>query len=272
MLRVFINHYNPKASNAFTQLLPQQERQAFLLEDIHSPDLMPILQSPINALKPIHYSWISEALKQLPKPLYPIALSSLTPTQMEGLRFKNPVPVSSTIQSFIQEQLFDLLHFKEHLPRDYLPKTELTPLLNWNKRQILNLIDFLGLHDLAFEVRHIVNRNHLKNIYKCLTPKEFYYLKVCLHQKNKIVSPKLGLDPAHLDPKMLKKALHKRGLSRLGRALYGQPADLVWHLAHQLDTGRGHILLKDYKSEPLPKITPALKQQVINLINFLKSE
>jgi hypothetical protein len=43
-------------------------------------------------------------------------------------------------------------------------------------------------------------------------------------------------------------------------------------MAHILDIGRGKILLNDYRSEPLPEITPAFHSQVINLMNFLKKD
>ena len=131
---------------------------------------------------------------------------------------------------------------------------------------------YLGLHDLAFEVRQIVNRNDLRNIYACLNPKQFYYLKICLNQKDKIISPKLQIDPSQFDKKKLKQILHLRGLSRLGGALCGLPYDLVWTIAHQLDSGRGLILMNHYKAEADAKVASLLKHQVINLMNFLKSE
>lgn len=272
MVRVFINRYHPKANNAFMKLLPPDDRLALLSEDITSKDLAPMLRQPQKALSRIHYSWIAKVIKTFPSPLQLIAASCLNSEQIAGLNVEFVAKVSPPIRSFMQKQIYDLLKVDEHLPLEYLPETDLSPLLNWNKSQLLVLIDYLGLHDLAFAVRQIVNRNDLKNIYTCLTPKQFYYLKICLQQKDKIISPKLPIDPSKIDRIELKKILHKRGLSRLGRAFYGLPADLVWHLAYQLDHGRGLLLLKDYQPEPLPKITLILRQQVINLMNFLKSD
>lgn len=181
------------------------------------------------------------------------------------------MPISNIAKAFILNRLYQYLEINEHLPIEYLPETEFSLLTKWTKAQFIDLIDYLGLYDLASEVRHIVNRNYLKNIYTCLTPKQFYYLKVCLHQKEQLVSPKLGIDPTKQDCPQLKRIIHRRGLLRLGRALCGQHADLVWHIAHTLDMGRDNLLLKEYQPEELPKVTQILKQQVLNLINFLKT-
>lgn len=271
MLRVLINRYNPKAGNALLKFLPEDELQAVTNLDIRSTDLTPILQQPQKSLAKIHYSWIQPFLKNFPDSLQSVVIGALTAEQIAGLQISSPVPISDLARTFILNQLYHLLKISDHFPVEYLPETELSPLAKWMKQQLVNLIDFLGLYDLASEVRHIVNRDYLKNIYSCLTPKQFYYLKVCLHQKEQITSPKLGIDPTKQDCVKLKQVLHRRGLLRLGRALCGQHPDLVWYIAHKLDMGRGHILLKEYQHEALSKITPILKQQVLNLMNFLKA-
>jgi hypothetical protein len=271
MLRVLINRYNPKAGNALLKFLPQDALQVVTALDIRSTDLSPILQQPQKSLSRIHYSWIQPLLEKFPDRLQPVVISALTNEQMTGLKVSTRLALSDFVKNFILTQLYGLLKIDEHFPIEYLPETELSPLAQWTKQQLMNLMDFLGLYDLASEVRHIVNRNYLKNIYTCLTPKQFYYLKVCLHQKEQLISPKLGIDPTKQDCPKLKQIIHRRGLLRLGKALCGQHPDLVWHMAHVLDMGRGNLLLKEYQPEA-SKVTPILKQQVLNLINFLKSE
>lgn len=272
MLRVLINRYNPKAGNSLLKFLPQNELQAVTDLDIKSTDLTPILQQPQNSLTKIHYSWIQPLLGKFPGPLQPVAAAALTSEQLAGMQIATPLAISNVVKTFILNQFYRLLKIDEHFPVEYLPETELSQLSKWPKQQLVNLIDFLGLHDLASEVRQIVNRDYLKNIYTCLTPKQFHYLKVCLHQKEQITSPKLGIDPTKQDCSRLKQVIHQRGLLRLGRALCNEHPDLVWHLAHTLDMGRGNILLKNYQPGAFPKITPILKQQLLNLMNFLKKE
>jgi hypothetical protein len=272
MLRVLINRYNPQAGNALLKFLPKEELQEISNLDIRSSDLAPILQQPQKSLAKIHYSWIQPLLKKFPDSLHSIVMGVLTAEQIAGLQISPTLPVSDLARTFILNQFYHLLKISDHSPLEYLPETEFSPLAKWTKQQVVHLIDFLGLYDLASEVRHIVNRNYLKNIYSCLTPKQFHFLKACLHQKEQITSPKLGIDPTKQDCDKLRQVVHRRGLLRLGRALCGQHPDLVWYLAHKLDMGRGNVLLKEYQQEVLPKITPILKQQVLNLMNFLKSE
>lgn len=270
MLRVLINRYNPKAGNALFKFLPQDELQAVTAFDIDSSDLSPFLQHPRKSLEKIHYSWLKPLLENFSNDLRPVVGATLTSQQTSGLHITPAHDISDFVKTFFQKQLYLLLKIGEHFPPEYLPENEMTPLAKWTKQQLVNLIDFLGLHDLASEVRHIVNPNYLKNIYTCLTPKQFYYLKVCLHQKERIISPKLGIDPSKPDCPRLKQIIHRRGLIRLGKALCGQHPDFVWHLAHTLDMGRGTLLLKEYQTEALEKVTPILKQQVLNMMNFLK--
>lgn len=272
ILQVFINHYHPKAGDAYLKLFHQEEKQAMQALNIHSGDLLPLLQLPGQAIERIHYSWLRPLLDSFPEALRPAVVSSFSPEQQAGFPGFALPSVSRPVKDFFLDKLSAKLQVEEHLPMEYLPNTELSPLLDWSKKQLINLIDFLGIHDLASEVRHILNRDHLNNVYSSLTPKQLHYLKTCLHQKEKIVSPKLGIDPTKRDPDALHQILHRRGLVRFGRAFSGQHPDLIWHIAHRLDSGRGKMLLKEYQPNALPGITPVLKQQVVGLMNFLKSE
>lgn len=273
MLRVFVNRYNPKAGDALLKFLPKEEAQAVLKLNIQSNDLTPILEQPRSLLKKLHYTWIKPVLDKFPITLHPLIISALNPEQISGLKnHYKTVPLSPPTKNFILNLIYDNLKAEEHVPLEYLPESAFTPLTSWSKGKLVLMADFLGLHDLASEVRRIVNKDHLKNIYGCLTPQQYNYLSICLHQREKIVAPKLGIDLTKQDCTKLKQLLHKRGLIRLGKALSGQNPDLVWYIAHILDAGRGKILLSAYKPDVEPKVTELLKDQVTNLMNFLKSE
>lgn len=271
ILKLLINRYAPAEREALLQFLPREEAYSVTSCDIESSDLTPLFEQPKRSLASIHYSWIQPAIEKFPIELQKAVISCLLPEQISGLKVSSPLHLSAFSKSFFIEQLYEKLEIGNHLPPEYLPGTELSPLLHWSKGELIEIIDFLGLHDLASEVRQIVNRNHLKNIYSCLNSKQLYYLKACLQQKELIVSPKLGIDPTAQDCVKLKLIVHRRGLSRLGKALCGQHPDMVWHLSHSFDMGRGNILLKDFRPIELPRITNVLRQQVVSLMNFLKT-
>lgn len=270
MLRVMINRFNPKAGNALLKFFSKEEAQEIVNIGIQSTDLAPIVQQPQKAISTIHYSWIQPLLQTFPPPLQPVVIAALTPEQIAGMKISSPEPISEVARSYILNQLYLKLNIRDHFPIEYLPETDLSPLAKFSKEKLVNICDYFGLYDLASEVRHIVNRNYLKNIYACLTPQQFYYLKLCLHQKDKLVSPKLGIDPSKQDCQRLNQILHRRGLVRLGKALCGQHPDLIWHIAHVFDMNRGNILLKEFNVQELPKVTKILKQELFNILNFLE--
>ncbi|MDP1879386.1 MAG: hypothetical protein Q8K60_00435 [Parachlamydiaceae bacterium] len=271
ILKVLMNRFHPAEKQHLIDLMPAEEQKAMSSNLISSADIAPIYHFQ-SQLDHVHYSWIEEALKTASPFWKSIAIASLSHEQKEALRDSTVFPLSGPMKSLIQNRLCQNLKITEHYPKEYLPKNEFSTLLDWNKEDLLHLIDFLGLFDLATEVRHIVNTQDLKSIYSCLNAKQFHFLKLCLNKKDKITSPKLGLKPSQLDRKKLKQILHLRGLSRFGRALCGLPYDFVWTLSHSLDIGRGRALLKDYQLEKHVKITPLLQQQVMKVMDFLKRE
>lgn len=273
IFRVLVNRFHPKGSDAVLKFLPDDERQKVLEQDVRSSDLMPILCEPQRLVAELHYSWINTLLEQFPKTLRPLVIAALGPEQRTRLSPSGEgIPgISAVVKDFFIDQLYMKLDGASHLPIDYLPVTELSPLIQWKRKDLLSLVDYLGLHDLAVEVRHIVDKVMLQQIYACLTPKQLYYLNVCLHQKEQLVAPRLGIT-LKMSGEELKKLLHSRGLLRLGRAMAGQHPDLLWHLCHLLDTGRGEVLRKCYQEQLIPTVTPILKGQVLNIMNFLKKE
>ncbi len=273
MLKVLINQYNPKAGFSLLKFLPQENANEIENFPIDSSDLNPILNQPYAYIKKLHHSWLNPILEKASPDFLPYIYGILTQEQLQGLQPKvSPASLSDPVKTFFIDHFYSLFEDTDHLPIDYLPNTPLKPLLDWNKEKLVQLGDFLGLHDLASEVKTIVNKTHLKNIYSCLTPKQFNFLKTCLQKKERVSVPKLPFDPSKQDCQKLKLILHQRGLARLGKAICGEHPDFVWYLAHVLDSVRGKQLLNTYTPEPQGKVTEYLKAQVVNLINYLKDE
>lgn len=273
MLKVLINRYSPRTGEALLRFLPQEEVRELKAQNIHSNDLMPLLYQPQRLIERIHYSWLQPIMEKFSRPMQLLFLGVVTPEQASAIQPEaTPPNLSAPIKTFLVQQLYEKLNVSHLLPIEYLPETDFSSLLNWSKRDLTVLADFLGLHDLARDIRTIVNNQQLQNLYACLTPKEVRYLKICLHQKDKLISPKLGVDFSQQDCTKLRQVLHKRGLVRLGKALAEQHPDLIWYISHTLDIGRGSIVIRSCDKEADANITLALKLQVTNLMNFLKKE
>lgn len=278
MIRVLLNRLTKASPEAALKALPPSEIDEILKIDVSSKEFLPAFASPLEALKKIHYSWLAAPVQKLPAPSQPYALAALPAEVAKKLGqslnvVPSPQPLSNILKAYLAQALIrHIKGFDQVIPKSYLPQSELGTLVEWNKNALVELIEFIGIHDLSEEIRHIVNKKILQNVYSCLTQKEQQYLKMCMHIKDKVSTPSLGLDKWNGNCAKLKSVLQTRGLLRLGKGLSGEHPDFIWHLVHTLDTGRGKALLKYYSKNAVPGITVILAQQISYLMNFLKKK
>lgn len=273
-LKVLINRYHQGMPDTLIRYLPKEDVDALSKQSISSPNIEPLLNHAQEILETLHYTWLKPFIDKFPAALQPFITASLPESQSLALQRQSEATsklplVPASLKPFFLQTLYNTMGVEERLPIVYLPETPLSPLIHWKKNDLIELISFLGLHDLTSAIRHIVAKQALQGIYDCLSPKELNYLKICLHQKDPIVAPPLNINLKQLDGKQLIKDLHQRGLMRLGMALSEQHPDLVWYLSRLLDTGRGKLLTKFSSSKTNPKVVQALTTQVTNLMNYL---
>lgn len=274
MLRVLLNRYHHGKKDALVRCLPAEEAKEVLALDLQANDPAVLLKASLDRLPYIHYSWLRPAIQKMPPFLHGPLLSVLPEFQASKLRRWFPVEtvkteLSPVMRNFLINSLLAHLDDKNVMPLAFLNSTPLTPLATSKKEQLMELIDFLGVYDLAAEVRHIIDKERLKRLSPCLSAKKKQFLHMCLHQPERLAPARLDLNLWDGDCPKLLSLLHKRGIARLGKALCGQHPDLVWHIGHILDVGRGTMLKHFYSPNPIPGITPVLAQQVINLMSFL---
>jgi len=277
MTRVLLNRYHQRSQEAFLKGLPKTDLQNLANQNTPSEDVAAALTAPLDKIRHIHYSWLIPILKSLPEGLKSLTVAALPQPQSgrlcKFLKMHHPkIPLSPPVKTFLINTLYERVDKKKTLPVQYLPQTELSILASLSKDKLIVLIDFLGLFDLAESIRQIVDTKTLKNIYSCLDAKKQQFLRICLHQKEKVSSHRLDLNLWHGECHSLHKILHRRGLHRLGRALIGQHPDFIWHVLHTLDSGRGKLLSVSIAQEESTGISSALAQQVQNTLNFLKKE
>lgn len=275
MLRVLINRYHQGAPVALLAGLPQEEAQLVLEQGIISSDASQVILRPSELLgNKIHYSWLLPVIETFNSGMQPLLISALPKESAQALSHLMNVPLLPSPVPPIRKILLIALCRKftkrTILPVQFLPETAVTPLGDLTKPELLELIDYLGIYDLAEEIRHIVDKVLLKSIYACLTAKKQHFLRICLHQKEKLKAAKIGLINWKGDAGQLERLLHRRGLMRLSYALSGQPRDFVWHLVHRLDVGRGRLLGKYFSDKEIPGVSAFLAQQALNTLNFLK--
>lgn len=273
VLKAFLSRCKPEKKRALEQFLPQEERLRLEKMPALAEELKPEGFANGNVLEKVHWSWFLPTLKTYPENEQKLFLSVLSPHAAKNLA------KALTLSSYSQEMtevaraylrqilLNSLLGPHDRLvPTDYLPPSPLKPLINLSKKELTRLIDFLSLHDLAAELRQIVETKILKKIYSLLSEEERKFLKNAMAYKEHFVLARMGLDRWDGSEETLRTLLHRRGLTRFGAGLSGQDPDFIWYVCHQLDIGRGNALFKQCTREPIHGVTDVIIRQIEELL------
>jgi hypothetical protein len=240
---------DPSSYSSLIQFLPSSTQQALQTLSLVSVRDEKNLFHSESALKDIHYSWLLPLFQNFSPIEKRVYYSVLNEEQKSGLSSLLDSPLASSKLSslpyqFFAKSLYAYLATDQILPLEFLTKSKLFVLLTLKKQQLVLLIDFLGLFDLAYETRQIVDKNLLEKIYTALTLEQRTFLQYCQKQPFKWIPPKINLAHWNGDAKTLNFLLHQRGLFRFTHALSGEDPSLFWHIQHRLDSGRGQVLEK----------------------------
>lgn len=245
MLRVLMNRFHEGREDLTLEGMNQEDQQVLLGTKITSKDVAPACKSSFEALSHIHHSWLDSKIKL-------------------------PLKALSKVEEFLFEKQYPLLGMEEVLPAEYLESTPLTPLISLKKGELVDLIDFLGIYDLAEEVKHVIDKKKLMQIYETLTPKKHELLRRCMHLRDRLVTKRINIERWDGDHEKLNSVLYERGIRRLGVALSGDNPDFIWHVVHILDVGRGTDLMKHINKDENPQVVKFVTTQVLNTIKYLK--
>lgn len=277
IFRILLNQFHGSKSDLFLKNVPTEFSKKILEETLPATNALLLLKQSNELVNEVHYSWLLEAFKKFPDRLKGPLLSVLPTEIANGISKTFNIPIENlslapSMKRFLINDFFKKFERMEILPLEFLEPNPLSCLSEFTKTELVRIIDYLGIYDLAEEVRHIIEKNLIKTLYAAIPEKKLHFLKTCLNQKEKLVTPRLDLTQWNLKKDSLEKLLHKRGLIRLSHALSGQSKDFVWHLIHKLDIGRGKIIEAHYSEEEIPLVSKALCQQVMNVINFLNKK
>lgn len=228
------------------------------------------LFSPHFWAQDIHYSWFSETISDYPDKVKALFLGALAPEQsaaiVETLSLSSAKPQSFAFLSpFLMDILRKTMQESEILSAKLLPETVLNLLLKIRRIDLFHVADFLGLHDLAADLKQVIDKELLRKIYNALSEQQLHFLHYASKLSVKWASPKLGLLSWDGSKKQLKTLLHYRGLIRLAKAISQEDPSFKWHLLHRLDTGRAKIIQKELYHKQDPSLIPYFKNQVLHI-------
>lgn len=270
VLKAFLDRSGPEKKSVLERFLPKQEVEELSSLPVFHEEINSDLFSNPHLLDRVHWSWFLPTLKTYPESEQKFFLSLFKPYAAKNLAKTltlslNGAELSHIGKSFLKKMLLQSVASAPLMPIDYLPPSPLNRLLSLSKKELTHLIDLLSMHDLASELRQIVETKILKKIYSLLTEKERAVLKEAALHKDPFSVEKLGLERWDGSEEVLRNLLHKRGLARLGAALSGQDPDLIWYICHQLDIGRGSALYKLCAKEPLYGVGEVILRQIEEL-------
>lgn len=275
MLRVLLNQYHKPSAALPVRFLSGEVVDRLHDENLSCHDASELFIDEGEALSRFHYSWIQDAVKQFPEQMYPFLVASLPDnhrvvlTHLMKMTDSKPQKRSAVASSyFIHEIIKRIEGALDVLPLELLAPMPLSRLLEINRDFLLEMIDLLGIYDLAINVKQIVNTVQLRKITDCLPPLKQKFLRLLISKVDKVQLPPLDLSRWDGDSAKLQKLIHRRGLYRLGLALSGYPADFMWHFTHVLDTGRAEIINRYYTDKENIQ-GAALTEQVLFIMNAL---
>jgi hypothetical protein len=284
--RLLLNKFFPAKQEEFLKLLQDDEKEKLVQHTFSSKNPQCLFFQPEEKLNQIHYSWLEPTINEMPEPLRSSIIHALPESTISALIKREVIPAnfehkkvafSKSVYNFLIGKLFEKWQKtevleNEILPKELLPKSDLAPLLQTSKVELMDLIDLLCMHDLAEEVRHIVDKKLLHAIISKLSTAQQKYLRTTLHQKPKMSTNPLQVKEIYKDSKKFLHLLHKRGIQRLGFGLSGSHPDFIWYITHMLDIGRGKLLMSFIQSEEIPTTTQVVKIQILQILQQLNAK
>lgn len=274
LFKVLLNHFNMASDKSYFSCVSPEEANAILKQTTTVQNIKDFLMWPQNSLARTHYSWLEPVLDKIPPFLQNATLNALPQGGKLQKLLRRPAfdaRLSSPVKTYLTELFFQKWNPEQIFPPTYLPPSSLNPILELSKSQLVELIDFISVYDIADIILSIVDKNILNKINNYLSPDKKEFLRTILKKKNKSTAPKLDLATWDGKPESLQYLLHKRGLLRFSQTVSTQSPDFIWHLSHILDTGRGKTIISNYKQGKSDAAILPLIEQVLFLLNFLKS-
>ncbi len=272
----FLDRCPADLQSELLSLLPRNEQ----LDIGELPPIMPLQSANLSwdLLDHVHFTWIAPYLRTLTENEIRLFLAALSKPQMHGLEsllgFGNHLPeLTHLSKRCLRAHLHQMvIQNQELVPYAFLPDHPLNYLLSLPSSVFERIIPFLGLHDLAFEMRQIIATAALKKLFSSLPKKEGEYLNTLLLHREPLTFKRLFLEKWDGTHEHLQKIIEERGLYRFALALYGSDPSLIWTVTRRLNMHLGTSLLK-YNEKPIhARAEQIIADQINKIVLFLKPE
>lgn len=149
------------------------------------------------------------------------------------------------------------------LPFSYLPDHPLSFLLESNIEKLNKLCFYLGLYDIAPELKTVLKGSILKAFETTLSSDEANFCRTISALRTPFSLGPVGLNQWNEDKSLLRKIIFERGLYRIGIGLNGACSDFVWYITHLLPKETAALLHKFLKTTVDPSTLTLISQQIL---------
>lgn len=249
---------------------------SLLLASPHPEDVpLQSLSFSMCWLATVHPTWICVAMTDFPAEIQRQILAWLPSSLTQEL-----LPLLPGIgcaerrcSSFGAFYLLNLLSKKIRPPgiteEIFLPASPFNAMLYYSGTTKMDLINFLGLHSLAKELRHVVDKILIKRVHRQLSHMERVFLEYCRSHPMRHLEPTAFLSFWE-DDTALRTFIHRQGLIFLAQALAKEDASFLWYFLRRLDVNRGRIfeqaLKNAYESSHVEYFRNALEECIKILV------
>ncbi|MCH9634097.1 MAG: hypothetical protein S4CHLAM7_08390 [Chlamydiae bacterium] len=274
-LHRLLTHFHPNDFEEYFKFFDEHERTSLSkIQPIKSP-LNLCLDDLITIFKRIHYSWYISSLETFPKESLSECFELFSKDQVVGLE-KHKILItpnqkqSSFLKNCFLERLLKDIGLCNVLPTCFLPDSKSKKFLKFSKIQLVELIQHLGVLEIANLSKKIVAKQTINQIEKLLARKHKKTFKLAQRTSEPKASSTRDLAKVLKDKKSFAHFLEKRGIERFARGLVLDHSSLIWHIAHILDKGRGQeLLIKSRRFMPNP-YTPFFNKQLLDTSEMME--
>lgn len=273
-LKQFLTTFAASDASRLSSYLPEDEQNEIAQMPAHTET---VSHSIAEELEQIHYTWFIPFLETFAKSDAHFLASSLSDTKYQKLKRRlhfeaAKTPLTETGTRFAHQTLYHwLVKSKEgYTPKSLVPTHPLRTLLALSKKELFLTFDYLGLHDLAVDLKKIVEIKKIKALKHALTKEQSSYVEMLVKHGEPIAFKRLELEFWDGDTDTLHTMVHTRGINRISKALYGCPPSLLWHIRHSLDTGRARLLDRFLVNPHNEKVQDILLSQVLKAVQHVQ--
>lgn len=220
----------------------------------------------------IHYTWLIPLLQNLDpeeQRLFLLVLpTELSTTIASHLSCDPPkFTLSAIMKEFAQGYLMkELLQGINYLSLELLPDHPLNRLLQVSSKDLNELIFTVGLHDLAIDMKKLIQASTLKHLSEALSPQEYMYLRKLQKKAENIQLSSPNIDKWNGETNTLRQLIFLCGVNRVAKALYPCHYMLLWNISHRLNKTVHSSLYALYTDIKNKRIKEKLIRDILELI------